>query len=233
MSGETTDYLGIILAVAGLFFLVVISSICMSCFKCCQKQIVRRASRRAPAPPVNQPQPAPAPAAGSSYGSTVRKPSILVDRAARKAAEGTTQRLRRVSEGLSPQNIRKAFSPNRQRIASEGPPAKVEQVRTQNKHKLVKSKSQESASKPGDYRIYNIESGSTPELKCSPSKDSLKKRGLFFSFDSFSGPEYEISSGEKGYYSSGSQDGSQWMTPEDDNAIFDSFSGDRTKSSSG
>lgn len=42
MSGETTNYLGIILAVAGLFFVVVISSICMSCVKCCRKKLSRK-----------------------------------------------------------------------------------------------------------------------------------------------------------------------------------------------
>ena len=52
MSGETTNYLGIICAVAGLFFVVVIASICMSCIKYCRKQI---AKKRASAPPTSVP----------------------------------------------------------------------------------------------------------------------------------------------------------------------------------
>eukprot|EP00116_Pleurobrachia_bachei_P008584 sb/3468846/ len=52
MSGETTNYLGIICAVAGLFFFVVIASICMSCIKYCRKQL---AKKRASAPPSNVP----------------------------------------------------------------------------------------------------------------------------------------------------------------------------------
>ena len=65
MSGETTNYLGIILAVAGLFFVVVITSILISCFKCCRKQL----TQKAPPPSGNIQQ-----QSGRGYGSTVNKP---------------------------------------------------------------------------------------------------------------------------------------------------------------
>lgn len=77
-SGETTNYLGIILAVAGLFFIVVVASILMSCIKCCKKRLNKKA-----VPPANLVQPPPG--TSLSYGSTSRK---LPPRGARKPPSG-------------------------------------------------------------------------------------------------------------------------------------------------
>lgn len=72
MSGETTNYLGIILAVAGLFFVVVCTSIFISCVKCCKKQLMKKPALD----PDNIAKPGQKPSqyyqkgSGSGYGST-------------------------------------------------------------------------------------------------------------------------------------------------------------------
>ena len=88
MSGshERTNYLGIILAVAGLFFFVVIASILMSCIKCCKKRLAKKA-----APPSNLVQTPPGPLL--SYGSTKQPPTCQLPpkRGAKRQARGTVR----------------------------------------------------------------------------------------------------------------------------------------------
>ena len=196
MSGETTNYLGIILAVAGLFFVVVIASILMSCFKCCKKHLSKK-----PPPPSNLAQPR------RAYGSTVRKPGALQKTTAKTAKKD--DRLRIVAQ--KPSTVIKPGVAHKCRTAPET--KQLHETRqkktelTSGKHKLGPSRSsdyKELARPVPDYSLYNIDSQSVPDLE--QELTLLRQYHHQQSFESFSSGEHNSSN--------------EWHTPEEDKILL-------------
>ena len=175
MSGETTNYLGIICVVAGLFFVVVFASICMSCVKCCKKQI---AKKRASAPPQGIQM-------GSRVASVRDQDHSLVNGRAGGRGSIVSHTTRAPTGGgvTRPATGRAGLS----RASSGGSMSRVGSNRNRVLVRMHQgSKSMEVGSPRHSY--YNLDSGSVPDLareQPPPPESILKRTSQFCSFESF------------------------------------------------
>lgn len=173
MSGETTNYLGIILAVAGLFFVVVIASILMSCIKCCKKQLAKK-----PPPPSHLALPL-----QHGYGSTMQKSHIVSDIKGQQAGTGYTPE-------KTPETKQLHETWHKKTELSSG----------RGKHRrLGPSRSSEYDNSSQNFSLYNIDTRSVPDIQQDESPSYFSRRRSFESFPSSSG-ELGYSSSNEGQW---------------------------------